>query len=186
MTNTAGPQFVLGGVRGTSPSGQGTYGYYWSSSAWTSATRAYRLLLNGANSTVRPADSGYKSNGIALRCLGKKGIITLKILPSPPATPPENSNHSTTNIQPMIKCVSIQWGWCWEGITIGTMVFFSNKVRMDITGLVPFLLILLQRTAWTWMMVITRLVRCTVAVGEPASPSAASLVHSRESRYVKI
>ncbi len=72
MTNTTGPHFVLGGYRGgTSPGYQGTYGYYWSSSAWTSATEAYRLLLLGPNSTVRPADSGYKHDGFTLRCLAQ-------------------------------------------------------------------------------------------------------------------
>ncbi len=71
MTNTTGPQFVLGGRRdGTSLSYQGTRGHYWSSSAWTSATSARNLLLNGTDSTVLPANYSNKYRGFSLRCLG--------------------------------------------------------------------------------------------------------------------
>ena len=72
MTNTAGPHFILSGYRnGTSPYGQGTYGYYWSSSAYTSATNAYGLGLNGSNSTVNPAYNRDKRYGFSLRCLAQ-------------------------------------------------------------------------------------------------------------------
>jgi len=71
MTDTAGPHFVLGGLRGgTSPYYQGTYGGYWSSTAWTSATLAYRLGLDGTNSAVGPAGNDSKLYGFSLRCLG--------------------------------------------------------------------------------------------------------------------
>ncbi len=73
MQDSAGPHFVLSGYSlDTSPGAQGTDGYYWSSSAYTSATYAYSLRLNGTNSTVYPAYNGNKRSGFSLRCLGKK------------------------------------------------------------------------------------------------------------------
>ena len=76
MTDPSGPQFVISGYRsGTSPYDQGTYGFYWSSSAYTSATSAYSLHLNGTNSTVNPANSGYERAGFPLRCLDQDRIV---------------------------------------------------------------------------------------------------------------
>ena len=73
MTDTAGPQFVISGRRGgTSPIYQGTLGLYWSSSASTSATRAYSLYLYDLGSAVNPADNLDERYGYSLRCLGKK------------------------------------------------------------------------------------------------------------------
>ena len=70
MTDTAGPHFILSGLRrDTSPVSQGTYGLYWSSFAWTSTTRAYDLALVGDNSRVIPADDSSKRDGFTLRCL---------------------------------------------------------------------------------------------------------------------
>ena len=72
MTNPSGPHFILSGYRyGTSSDSQGTLGRYWSSSAYTSATNAHLLNLNGTNSIVLPADSGDKRLGRALRCLAQ-------------------------------------------------------------------------------------------------------------------
>ena len=88
MTNTAGPHFILSGNRsGASPYYQGTRGRYWSSSAYTSATYAYGLYLNGTNSTVDPANNSYKRAGFSLRCLAKKGITTLKSFRLPTGDP---------------------------------------------------------------------------------------------------
>ena len=144
MTDTAGPHFILSGQRnGTSPDNQGRDSRYWSSLAYTSATLAYILGFYGTNSAVGPANGSYKSVGFSLRCLAQKSSTHsykrrnnyLKILPSPLATPPENSNHSTPNIQPMIKCVSIQWGWCWVGVILGVMAPQGFKKHMVVTGL---------------------------------------------------
>ena len=50
---------------------QGTYGNYWSSSAYTSATSAYDLSFNGTNSAVNPAFVNNKRRGFSLRCLAQ-------------------------------------------------------------------------------------------------------------------
>ena len=50
---------------------QGTYGGYWSSSTYTSATTVYRLYLDGNNSTVGPTGNAHKCNGFSLRCLAQ-------------------------------------------------------------------------------------------------------------------
>ena len=55
---------------------QGTYGYYWSSTAWTSATRAYSLDLNSSG-TVLPASSSNKYTGFSLRCLAENRLDIL-------------------------------------------------------------------------------------------------------------
>jgi len=66
---------VLGGYydwgNGTSSYDQGTFGGYWSSFAYTGATRAYLLRLYGIDSTVYPAADSNKRVGRSLRCLGK-------------------------------------------------------------------------------------------------------------------
>ena len=70
MQDSAGPYFVLSGYHeGASSYDQGKLGYYWSSSAYTDATRAYGLQLNGTNSVVNPANYGRKYPGRSLRCL---------------------------------------------------------------------------------------------------------------------
>ena len=73
MTDTAGPQFILGGRTepGSSPLYQGMYGYYWSSSAYADATYAYYLYLDGDVSAVGSASNGYKRVGFSLRCLAQ-------------------------------------------------------------------------------------------------------------------
>ncbi len=73
MQDSAGPQFVLSDAQRGTETGQyqGTYGLYWSSLAYTSATSAYGLYLDGTNSAVYPADYYYKRNGFSLRCLAQ-------------------------------------------------------------------------------------------------------------------
>ena len=72
MTNSAGPEFVLSGARSsTSTSSQGTYGLYWSSTAYSSAIYAYYLLLNSSGGTVGPAYGYDKYRGFSLRCLAE-------------------------------------------------------------------------------------------------------------------
>ena len=69
MTNSAGPEFVLGGVRyNTSISSQDSYGGYWSSVAYSSAIYTYRLDLNISGS-VNPVDRSLKYGAFSLRCL---------------------------------------------------------------------------------------------------------------------
>ena len=71
MTNSAGPEFVLSGLRySTSMYYQGTYGYYWSSTAYSSATVAYLLSL-GSSGAVNPANYYYEYGGFSLRCLAE-------------------------------------------------------------------------------------------------------------------
>ena len=75
MTNSAGPEFVLGGNRGDSTSGtimngQGGGGSCWSTNAGPSNDLAYRLALYAASQEVRPAHLDiYKLSAISLRCL---------------------------------------------------------------------------------------------------------------------
>ena len=70
MTNSAGPEFVLSGYRGTSMRELGTYGNHWSSTAYSSATLAYGLSLV-SNGTVGPAVNNYRYVGFSLRCLAE-------------------------------------------------------------------------------------------------------------------
>ena len=61
------PAFVLSGCRrGSSTSGQGSYGYYWSSTAKSSAY-AYYLYLD--SSSVNPQNSYYLYRGFTVRCV---------------------------------------------------------------------------------------------------------------------
>ncbi|MBO7699220.1 fibrobacter succinogenes major paralogous domain-containing protein [Candidatus Saccharibacteria bacterium] len=61
--------FVLSGRRGGSSTlYQGSYGYYWSSTAYNSDS-AYRLYLN--SSDVSPADGSNKYYGLTVRCVAR-------------------------------------------------------------------------------------------------------------------
>jgi len=63
------PGFVLSGYRrGSSTRNQGTYGFYWSSTAY-SANYAYYLYLN--SSSVSPANDNYKYIGFTVRCVAQ-------------------------------------------------------------------------------------------------------------------
>ena len=69
LTDSTGPNLVLSGYRGsTSVGGQGTFGFYWSSTAYSSATGAYGLYLNSSGA-VEPARNYGKYFGFSLRCL---------------------------------------------------------------------------------------------------------------------
>ena len=62
--------FIYAGYWGSgSASIRGYYGYYWSSTAYSSATSAYRLDLN--NGGASPAKYGSKYYGFSLRCLAE-------------------------------------------------------------------------------------------------------------------
>ena len=78
MTNSAGPEFVLSGYRSsTSMNLQGTRGFYWSSTAYSSATNAYNLNLINSG-TVYPAyGSSNKYYGFSLRCLAEQPQLDL-------------------------------------------------------------------------------------------------------------
>ena len=54
-----------GGFYGSSASGRGTYGLYWSRSA-NSSSNSYNL---GLDSNLAPSNGGSKGNGISIRCL---------------------------------------------------------------------------------------------------------------------
>ncbi|MBQ9402976.1 IPT/TIG domain-containing protein [Candidatus Saccharibacteria bacterium] len=72
VTNTSGPKFVLAGDRyGGSTYNQGTYGYYWSRTAYSSSY-AYDLYLSSSNSTVYPASGYYKYYGFSVRCIAEQ------------------------------------------------------------------------------------------------------------------
>ena len=72
MQDSAGPHFILSGYRdGISLYLQSTYGFYWSSSAHTSATNAYNLRLGGTPSSVTPANFSSERGGFSLRCLAQ-------------------------------------------------------------------------------------------------------------------
>ena len=84
MTDTTGPQFVLGGRAepGSSPVQQGIYGRYWSSSASTN-TIVYSLSLRGTDSTIYPANGDYSMwFGLTLRCLANESIHQLTVDPA--------------------------------------------------------------------------------------------------------
>jgi len=49
---------------------QGSYGYWWSRSSFTTAGRAYDFYL-GTNGDVYPQTSYYVGNGFAVRCVGE-------------------------------------------------------------------------------------------------------------------
>ena len=67
MLSSTGPAFVLSGYRsGSSTYGQGSDGYYWSSTA-NNNNFAYRLDLY--SSSVYPANSYYKYYGHSVRCV---------------------------------------------------------------------------------------------------------------------
>ena len=96
MTNSAGPEFVLGGFRGY-PTGAGmseksTHGYCWSSTAGSSATLAYELRLVSSGS-VYLVYSEYKYFGYPLRYLAEVGP-TRFIFTSPPLLLPEKEKQS--------------------------------------------------------------------------------------------
>ena len=66
---TNGPGFVLSGYRfGSDTGGQGSDGYYWSSTAYSSY-RAYDQYLS--SSDVNPADSNRKYIGFPVRCVNQ-------------------------------------------------------------------------------------------------------------------
>ena len=66
-TGAGQPAFVLSGFRsGSSTYDQGSYGYYWSSTAYSSFN-AYRLYLN--SSGVYPRDYISKYYGFSVRCV---------------------------------------------------------------------------------------------------------------------
>ena len=82
MTDPSGPHLVLSDAQRGTETGkyQGMYSFYWSSSAWTSATDAYSLRLNGTNSTVYPAENDGKPGGFTLRCLAQNQTKNKKSL----------------------------------------------------------------------------------------------------------
>ncbi|MDL2235021.1 hypothetical protein LJC07_02565 [Christensenellaceae bacterium OttesenSCG-928-L17] len=59
---------TLIGYYSSSLYGQGSYGYWWSSSA-SNTTYAYNLYLNQSVQDVYPARSNHRDNGFAVRCL---------------------------------------------------------------------------------------------------------------------
>ena len=90
MTNSAGPEFVLGGYRiNTTMGRQAERSYYWSNSANSLIAYAHTLYLVSSN-LVNPTGQGDKYNSFSLRCLavGRKGSDL------PPPTP--STNYSLT------------------------------------------------------------------------------------------
>ena len=59
---------VLGGLFGSGFNGQGTYGYWWSSTA-SNTSGAYILYLYSSSSIVYPANNNGKNLGFAVRCV---------------------------------------------------------------------------------------------------------------------
>ena len=78
MTNSAGPEFVLGGrCSNGAISNREYYGYYWSKSAHlTIDIRSYNLLL-GSTGLVRYQDDITKDGGVSLRCLATPTTLTI-------------------------------------------------------------------------------------------------------------
>ena len=94
MTNSAGPEFVMGGYRnGISMGSQIIDGYYWPSSAYFSPALSYRMRLVSSNSSVYPAGNENKYIACSLRYLAEVGP-TRFIFTSPPLLLPEKEKQS--------------------------------------------------------------------------------------------
>ena len=84
LTDSTGPNLVLSGLRNsTSMRHLGTIGYYWSSTAHSSATYAYVLYLNSSGAVSPSLYDYYRYYGFALRCLAAAQLDLLSLHPPP-------------------------------------------------------------------------------------------------------